>query len=401
MIKYSEAVEIVKKEFTGLKSLSERVNILYSINRILAEDIYSDAPQPAFTNSSMDGYAVKFRKGILKWKVIGEISAGKFKNYKPESGEAVMIMTGSKMPDYTDTVIPVEHVIADKNEIIFNNKFRIAKYQNVRTSGEDIAKGSKVLQKGQVISTKHIQLAASCGKKTIKVYRKPKSGILVTGNELIDINEKPKADKVRASNLYSLLASVIESGLQPVNLGIVKDVKPLLKRIIINALRSELDILITSGGVSEGKYDYLPEIYKELGVNILFHKVNIKPAKPILFGIYKKKDKPVLVFGLPGNPVSCFVSFSLFIRNIYYSAILNDRYFNTKAVLADSLNKKDNKRHFIRGVMKEIKGLNYVLASGSQSSANTLGLSSANVLIEFPENAVTLKAGRIVDCIKI
>ena len=401
MIQYSDAVEIVKKEFKRLKPLTEKINILDSLNRILAGDIFADTPQPLFTNSAMDGYAIKYCKGVSKWKVIGEISAGKFKKYKPEKDEAVMIMTGSRMPVFTDTVIPVEHVKADGNEITLKNGFTVTGNQNVRSSGEDIKKGEKVLCKGRIIHANHIQLAVSCGKKSVRVYRKLKAGVLASGNEIIDIGYKLGTDKVRASNLYSLISAASESGFQPVNLGISKDEKPVLKRVINKALKSNQDILISSGGVSEGKYDYLPGIYDELGVKILFHKINIKPGKPMLFGVYKKKSKRILIFGLPGNPVSCFVNFNLFIRNIYYSIKLNEGLFNTEAVLLNDIKKKDTKRHFIRGILNETGGVNYVSVPGNQSSANALGLSNSNVLIEFPENEKELKKGSVVKCIKI
>jgi molybdopterin molybdotransferase len=401
MIQYTSAVKIVKKEFSKLKLKTEKVNILDSPGRILAEDIYADTPHPLFTNSAMDGYAVKYDRRISKWKVIGEISAGKFKNYKPASGEAVMIMTGSRIPDFTDTVIPFENVNILDDMISLEKGFSVKKLQNVRRAGEDINKGEKVLSKGTVIHSKHIQLAASCGKKNIKVYRKPKAAVLATGNELTDIDYKPKGDKIRASNLYSLLNLAMENGFQPLNLGILKDEKNKLEQIINNILSTDLDILISSGGVSEGKYDYLPDIFEELGVRVLFHKVSIKPGKPMLFGIFKNSGKKVLIFGLPGNPVSCYVNFILFIRNIYYSINPGTDYFHINAVLNDDLIKKDNKRHFVRGISKEKGGINYVSVSGNQSSANALGLSNANVLIEFPENVSELKTGSFVKCITI
>lgn len=401
MIQYSEAVEIVKNEFSGIKLRTEKVNILDSLNRVLAEDIIADTPQPIFTNSAMDGFAVKFKPGILKWKVTGEISAGKFRNFKPGAAKAIMIMTGSRMPESADTVIPIEHVNINGNEISLVNDIKIKKLQNVRKSGEDIAKGEKVITKGTLIKANQIQLASSCGKINIKVFKKIKTGVLTTGNELIDIEKKPKGDKIRASNLYSLLAGITESGFQPVNLGISIDDKSLLKRKIQRALSSGIDILLTSGGVSEGKYDFLPDIYNELGVKILFHKVNIKPGKPMLFGVYKRNRKKVLIFGLPGNPVSCYVNFTLFVRNIFYSSLTNADLYNLSAILNESIKKKDKKKHFARAFLKETGGVNYVTVSGSQSSANALGLSNANVLIEFPENTIELKKGSVVKCIKI
>jgi molybdopterin molybdotransferase len=349
----------------------------------------------------MDGFAVKYCKGVSKWKIIGEISAGKFKNYEPEANEAVMIMTGSRMPEKADTVLPIEHVTVNADEIILNIGYALNKYQYVRKSGEDIRKSERVLCKGQIIHPNHIQLIANCGKEYIKVFSKLKTGVLSTGNELIEINRKPKGDKIRASNLYSLMSAAVQCGFRYVNFGIIKDEQHVLKRKINNALNSDIDILLTSGGVSEGKYDYLPDIYNELGVKTLFHKVNIKPGKPLLFGVFNKNSKRILVFGLPGNSVSCYVNFILFVRDIYYSTKFNDSLFNVNAVLLKDIKKTDDKRHFIRGILKETGGINYADVSGSQSSANSLGLSKSNVLIEFPEEIKELKAGSVVECIKI
>jgi molybdopterin molybdotransferase len=298
-------------------------------------------------------------------------------------------------------VIPIENVMVEKKIIRLKEGFTFKKGSNVRTIGEDVQKNIRVIEKNQVIRSTNIQLLASCGKKYVRVFRKPVIAILASGNELIDIGKKPFNDKIRSSNYYSLLVSAAESGFEPFGFGIVNDSKKLLKQTIKKALNSNIDIFITSGGVSEGKYDFLPEIYKELGVTLKFHKVNIKPGKPILFGVYSLRNKKILIFGLPGNPVSCFINYILFIKNIFMELYTRDSGNKVKAELELSIAKKDNKTHFLRGVLIEREGINYVIPERNQSSANALGLSKANVLIKFPGEIKKFKKGSLVSCIKI
>ena len=191
--------------------------------------------------------------------------------------------------------------------------------------------------------------------------------------------------------------------MHPVDLGFVSDVKTELECKIKSALDGDIDILITTGGVSVGKYDYVPEIFEKLGVNIKFRKVNIKPGKPMVFGTFNQKDHPILVFGLPGNPVSSFVGFQLFIkRNIYK---LFDVYYqnNFSAELLEDIRKGDSKRHFMSGSFrynKEFKKY-FVEKLASQSSGNIVTTSKANCLIIVEENKKFIEKGESVECIKI
>ena len=401
MIRYNDALKKVKNEFNKLKLKNEKVELLNSINRILAEDIYADTDQPKFTNSAMDGYAINYVKGINEWNIIGEISAGGFKNYRVKPGEAVLIMTGSRIPSGANTVIPVEDIIIERGKIKYLINRPLIKGMNIRYRGEDIKKGTLIIKKGTVLKSNNITLAASCGKSSIKVIKKLKIGVIATGNELVDINIIPKEDKIRASNLYSMLTAVSEMNMEPVTFGIIEDNKEKIKKSLTNALSTGIDILLTTGGVSAGKYDYLNTIFKESGIKIIFSKVNIKPGKPIVFGVYNKNGKRVLVFGLPGNPVSCYVNFILFVRNVIMDSLSMNGISNIKAVLNVTLKKKDNKRHFVRGILNNKDGINYVSPVGSQSSANIGGLNKANALIVFEENKKILKRGSKAECIMI
>ncbi len=301
MLNYDEAFRIIENEFLLLPKNVSEVNLLDATGLTLAENIYADVDLPAFNYSGMDGYAISFSFSIREWKIIGEISAGNFNDYILDESSAVRIMTGGRIPSGADTVIPIEDVIEAGNNLTLLNDVKIKQHQNIRYKGEDLKMGSIAILAGSIITPHNISLAAACGKTKLIVYQKLTLGVLATGDEIIDISEFPGTDKVRASNPFSLLASIQEMKLNPVNLGIVKDNKEFLGKAVSSFLKSDTDILITTGGVSVGKYDYLKDVFNESGIETIFWRVNIKPGKPLFFGKYVKGDKTKLIFGLPGK----------------------------------------------------------------------------------------------------
>lgn len=402
MISYTEANEIIEKEFANLQLQTEEVDILDSTNRILAEDIYSDIDLPPFTNSAMDGFAIKFNPDIEKWKIIGEISAGNFIEYEVDNGLAVSIMTGGKMPAGADTVIPIEDVIIENDALILKDMPSFKKGINVRLKGNDLLKGKLAITKNIIVKPKHISVAASCGKSKLLVYKKLKIGVLATGDELVDITSTPGEDKIRTSNLYSILSAITEINHSGINLGIIKDNENDITNKIKSFLESDNDILITIGGVSVGKYDYVKKIMEELGIKINFWRANIKPGKPVVFGTYRNTETIKFVFGLPGNPVSCLVSFLIFIKNNIQVllGITDDNSFT--AELIEGIKKKDGKKHFIRGYFtKYPDGSVFVKRVGLQSSGNLAEMGRANCLIIIDENDSEIKTGEKVFCIPI
>ncbi|MDP4192244.1 MAG: molybdopterin molybdotransferase MoeA, partial [Bacteroidota bacterium] len=344
---------------------------------------------------------VKFNKNIKNWSISGEISAGNYIHSDINDLSAVHIMTGAKIPDNFDTVIPVEDLIIRENEIILNTNARYSFGMNVRKKGEDLPKNSLAIKKGTFLKPQHIALAAACGKSHIKIYDKLKYGILTTGDELVDINEIPENDKIRASNLYTLIAAVKEIGQTPVNLGIVKDDRENIKEKISSSLNSDIDVLITTGGVSVGKYDYVKDIFEEIGITKKFHKVNIRPGKPVLYGTFQKKEKTVLIFALPGNPVSALVTFNLFIKDILLSGYNNSELVRINAKLSDDIDKSDSKRHFIRGELRNSSDGLIVSLVGNQSSGNLAQMSKANCLIVIEEDRINPRKGENAECIMI
>jgi molybdopterin molybdotransferase len=403
MLSFKEAIQLVEDEFLRLTKDIIEVNLSDSNGLTLAEDIYTDVNIPAFNNSSMDGYAINYASGKKSWVITGEISAGNFQDYTINVNSAVRIMTGGRIPTNTNAVVPIEDVNEDGSMLLLKEGIEIKLYQNIRHKGEDLKSGLAALTRNTVLKAQNIALAGACGRTKLKVYRKLTMGVLATGDELVDITADPGEDKVRATNLYSLLAGVKEINMNPINLGIVKDDKDLLMNSISSALNSDLDILITSGGVSVGKYDYLKDIFKEARVECIFWRVNIRPGKPLFFGKYIKGNKTKLIFGLPGNPVSSFVGFTLFIKPAILKFFGHEFFNSQTAILETPIKKEDFKRHFIRGKLKlDIASKRYsVSIPSSQSSGNLAGLSDSNCLIVIPEEMINPTAGAKVECIII
>jgi len=403
ILDFKDAAQLIEDEFLQITKDIIEINLSESTGQTLAEDIYADVNIPAFDNSSMDGYAIIFSEGKKSWNITGEIPAGNFKDYALDVNSAVRIMTGGRIPTNTNAVIPIEDVIEEGSMLLLRGGIEIKQNQNIRYKGEDLKSGLAALSRNTVLKAQNIALAGACGRIKLKVYQKLTMGVLATGDELVDITADPGEDKVRATNLYSQLSQVKEINMNPLDLGIVKDDKDLLMSSISSALKSDLDILITSGGVSVGKYDYLKDIFNEAGVECVFWRVNVKPGKPLFFGKYVKGDKTKLIFGLPGNPVSSFVSFTLFIKPVVLKFYGREDFNSHFAILTTPIKKMDTKRHFIRGRLKLDDGSKkyYVSLSGSQSSGNLAGLSNSNCLIVIPEEMINPATGEEVECIMI
>jgi molybdopterin molybdotransferase len=403
MLNYNDAFKLILNEISKLRLQFEEVPLIQSTGRYLAEDIVSDIDMPPFDNSAMDGYAIKFNEGKKSWRIIGEIIAGGSSEIQFDEDSCIAIMTGGKIPDNADTVLAIEDVSVEGDKITLNHDIKLKKGSNIRYRAEYLKKDSLVLQRNTKIETNHIPALANYGKRFVKVYKSPVIGILSTGNELIDIDFTPIGSQIRVTNLYSIIENVLGMKMNPINYGIIPDKKESIREIVKKALNEHIDILITTGAVSVGKFDFLKEVLLDEGIEIIFWKANIKPGKPILFGKYQKGNSNKLIFGLPGNPVSTFVNFRIFIKRAF------DEYFGNKemdvfpAILKDSITKKDGKIHFICGVSKFDSDTReiYVSKTLGQSSGNIFGLTNANCLIIIEESVNEIKKGEKVLCIKI
>ncbi len=397
MINAAEALQIIL-DHTSLLS-TEKVPLLAALGRSIGQGIIVKEDIPPFDNSSMDGYAVAASdlqsatgEHLCILEIVGESSAGNVFSEGIKSGQTVRVMTGGMIPDGADAVVPIEHATElDEEHVQFTDAIRSG--QHVRKRGEDIAKGDIVLHSGQLLTPGAIGMLASLGHERVRVYKRPDVNIVATGDELVDVEETPGDGQIRNSSSYALAASVVQAGGDPHIRGIVPDKRKRLRKEIKEALDAEV-VLIT-GGVSVGKYDFVKDILAELGVEINFWKVNIKPGMPLVFGTYEK----TLVFGLPGNPVSSGVTFLQFVRPALLKMCGREEVspMRHSAVMDQEFKKSDGKRHYLRGIADRRDGILHVVTTGTQSSGVMSSLSKANCLIIIPEDVSLLRKGDPVE----
>jgi len=367
-----------------------RKPVLDSLHYVLAENIISNDNIPVNDNSAMDGYAIilsdlagadKTCPVTLK-KSNYDIPAGEFTRFEAKKGFCIKIMTGAPVPRGCDCIVKKEDVEAREDKILF---FKEHKYfENIRPQGEDIKKGETVFAKGRIIDPAVVGVLASLGIKDISVYNPPIIGIISTGNELADINDELFFGMVRDSNSYSLAAQVKESGASYIRYGIVRDNRFDLKEAVKKSI-GECDLILISGGVSVGDYDYIKEILKESGAQEIFWGVKQKPGKPLAF--YKSGDK--LIFGLPGNPVSVMVCFELYVRPLIRKMMGYQELFR-KAVIAKALGPfkhEAGRTEFVRVKIKKDEYGNYFAAvTGEQGSGILTSMAQADGIAQIDEN---------------
>lgn len=313
---YEEAYNIVIESAFVLKS--EKINFQLSINRILTEDIYSDINMPPFNKSAMDGFACRLQDLYSPLKIIETIPAGKSPEMEITQGKCARIMTGAMVPNGADTVIMVEHTQEIEPGLIkFNQKITNS---NICQIGEDIKTNEKVISKGTLLKPAHIAVLATVGCTSVPVYKKPVVGIISTGDEIVEPHNIPEKSKIRNSNAYQLFSQVLNSFSSPEYFGIALDSKEDTRLMISKAL-NQCDVVLLSGGVSTGDFDFVPEIMEELGVDIKFRSVAVQPGKPTTFGISENNK---YIFGLPGNPVSSFTQFELMVKPFLFKLMGHD-----------------------------------------------------------------------------
>ncbi len=402
MMPYEEALDIVLSSCQNLST--EKVFILDALNRVLAEDVVSQEDRPSFDNSAMDGYAVRWEDikeategspAVLK--LVGEMPAGAESSFKVQRGTAIKIFTGAPIPEGADTVVPVEYT-ETKDGLVFI-KVSLKEGANIRRKGEELKAGDVVLKKGTIIRHYEVGILASLNKINVEVSRRPRVAILSTGDEIKDIGEPiTKPSQIRTSNNYTLLAGVLSAGGIPYHLGIVQDDPEKLKSIL--SQMEDYDVFITSGGVSMGEKDYIKILASEVGVDVKFHKVRIKPAKPILFGTYNGGKG--LFFGIPGNPVSCAMAFDLLVKPAllkmqgakdYLPKILKAR------IKRDFYRRDAERREFVRAVWWWEKDTLVCDFSQKLQSHMLTSYVDANCYLVVREGVKEIKEGEEVDVI--
>src|SRR3989339_479556 len=385
MITVEQALDIIRRNIPPARF--EKMALIDSLGRVLAEEVFSDVDMPPFDKSAMDGYAVRsedIQLPPVELEVLEIVPAGSMPTKDIKPGKAIKIMTGAPVPAGADAVIMVEQTKYEPATRTVRCLSTIKKNANICFKSEDINTGAKVIARDTKITPQVIGLLAAVGKDKVQVYKYPSITIATTGDELVEINQKPKGAQIRNSNTYSLLSQLVNIGMSVTSLGIVRDNIEIMTEKVSVGLKS--DMLILTGGVSMGDYDIVEDVFKKLGVKILFDQVAVKPGKPTVFGIGPKGQ---LVFGLPGNPVSAFVITEIFIKEAL-SLLCNDAGIKNRIIDADLVvpiaSTSNRQRYLGASILQD--GL--VEPIDGHGSADIVSLSRADALIIIPPDAPAL-----------
>ena len=411
MINYQEALSLIDKIY--LKLPNEKISILNSVNRVCAEDILSPSANPSSNNAAFDGFAViaKETKGLSsnktkKFKILKTIAAGddpKINNF--ERNSTVEIMTGGLVHEPFDSIIPVEkvkyfpskekptHIIVDE---------QVKKFSYIRFAGEDYNLNDVVIKNGELIQPKHIMALTTLGIVEAKVKKQPKIIFFGTGNEIADYKDKNVPSwKVRNSNNHYFTSFGKSLYFQIIDGGIIKDDEPdKLKEELKKTLSSDIDIFVTSGAISAGKFDFIPKLIKEFGFETHFKGVAIKPGRPIMLSKFQQKEK--LFFGLPGNPISCAAGFRFFIYPLIRNSLGMPKEKKFRAKLINEYSKQEKFTHFVRSLMTiNEQGLIELEVLQGQQSNRIKSFVQANCWGIFPGGKKQFKSGDFIEWVPL
>lgn len=389
MIQVTEALTIIAENSSKMPLQNRAVS--KALGYVLAETVYSPIVMPPFRQSAMDGYAF-IHSEKHQYNVISVSQAGDHSNIKLKENEAVRIFTGAFVPDDADTVVMQEHVMANENSILISRMPE--KFANVRAKGEQIKKDEVVFEVNTLITPAAIGFLACLGITEVTVYKKPKVAILVTGNELVKPGKKLPKGKIYESNSVMLKAALQTIGVEKTKVFKVKDNLKATKKALKDILE-KYDVVLISGGISVGDYDFVKEALLKNGVKELFYKINQKPGKPMFFG----SKNETLVFALPGNPASSLTNFYVYV----YPAIRNRMGFATihlpKLIrkLNSDVKNTSGKTLFLKALYDET----HVTVLDGQSSAMLNTFATANCLLIVPEDAEMIKKEQFVNLLPI
>jgi molybdopterin molybdotransferase len=379
----------------------ESVKVEDAYNRVLAEEVRSAINLPLFDNSAMDGYAVRAAEVALakpgaptRLRLAGRIAAGESFNGEMEPGTCIRVFTGSPLPNGADAVVMQEDTRTDPNEDIIQIIESVKPWENIRFHGEDVKQGSRLGGKGELVTAGRLSLLAAAGTVSVGVGRRPVVGLLATGSELREPGQTLAPGQIHESNRLSLATLASQVGARPMIFPLVADSLTATRSAFEQAF-SECDAVVTSGGVSVGELDFVKAALEAIGGNLQFWRVAIKPGRPFVLGRWQRK----LLFGLPGNPVSAFVTFLLLVR----PALLQWQGANEislpahPGVLGEPIANPGSRRHFAR---VKVDAAGVVSSAGVQASHIMSSLAEANGLVDIPPNT-TLAAGTAVRVLRI
>ncbi|MBM3262189.1 MAG: molybdopterin molybdotransferase MoeA [candidate division Zixibacteria bacterium] len=377
----------------------EKVDLFSALDRVLAEDVEATRNQPPWDNSAMDGYAVRSsdtqtasETTPVVLRIVEHLPAGKRAKQEVQPGQTVHIMTGAPIPSGADSVVRAEDAIR-----VDDTRVRIVRPvspgADLRRVGEDMAKGERLLSAGTVLRPAEIGLLASNNRSMVSVYRHPRVAILSTGDEIMDVGSELEDGKIIDSNGYTLPAMVMEAGCEPIRLGISPDTRTDLEKKLREGLMA--DVILTSGGVSVGEFDFVKAALDALGTTMEFWKVAMTPGRPLAFG----RIQDTLAFGLPGNPVASMVTFELFVRPALLKMRGMSRLYRPtlRATLMEDIRKMPGRKQFFRMCLIEREGKLFTLRTGAQGSGILRSMSLADGLAITHEHQELLCTGEEVE----
>jgi len=379
--------EAIQNVLARIKSTQEETTTLDQAHgRVTSRDVVSDTDIPPFDNSSMDGYALRMddvkgasEQSPVRLTVVEHIRAGNVPQVELGPLQASRILTGAQIPVGADAVVIQEKTRLQDNMVEILES--VVKGANIRRTGEDMKTGTVCIPAGKLITAADMGLMAAIGKETVYVYRRPIVAILTTGDELIAPGKPLEPGKIRNTNTYSLTGQIIQYGGIPINLGIARDIPEDIQEKLELGLKTA-DMIITSGGVSVGDHDEVQGVFCNIGIELVFWKVKMKPGKPLLFGMYQ--DKPV--FGVPGNPASSMVVFEQILRPALLKMCGRKDLFlpEVEAELMDELRCKGDRLTFLRVILQRKGNRFYACSAGSQSSGVLSTIASAHGFVSIP-----------------
>jgi len=407
MISSKEALQIILNNTQDFGI--EEIPFIEATGRVLKEDIKADRDFPPFDNVRMDGIAISFNafaEGKRTYNIENIQAAGSEQLTLKETTNCIEVMTGAVLPIHTDTVIRYEDVTISNGKATITIE-TISKGQNVHVKGKDRTKNDVLIKKNCVISPAEIGVLATVGKSFVKVVKQPNVLIVSTGDELVEVDKKPLQHQIRKSNIYTLVSLLKKLNINAKTAHITDD-KPVLKQKIKQFL-TDYDVLLFSGAVSKGKFDFLPEVFDELDVKKLFHKVKQRPGKPFWFGRIASMSmsgrdentfRKTVIFAFPGNPVSTFVGCINYFYPWYKKSVNIVFQNHDKAILGEDFTFKPALTYFLQVRLENKKGLLVAIPLTGNGSGDLANLANADGFLELPYDQTEFKTGEAFPLIR-
>lgn len=405
VLSYEHAASVVRRQAERVRADGapargvERVSLTESAGRVLAESVVADRDQPPFARATRDGFACRVADlGAGGLRVVGQLRAGEAWTLGAiRPGEAVEIMTGAAVPPGADCVVMVEHVAAAEGWVSLSAPRELAPGENIVPAGAEAQAGDVVVPAGQRLGVAEIAAAAACGAAKLPVFARPRVAILATGDELVDVTEKPQAHQIRNSNSYSLAQQARAAGAEPEVFPVVRDDEAATERAIREA--SSRDLVVLTGGVSMGKFDFVEQALLALGAEFFFTGARIQPGKPVVFG----RLTDTYFFGLPGNPISTMVTFALFAAPLLRAmgGETDARPHFGMATVEEEVRVKAGLTRFLpASIHTDVRGAR-VRHIAWQGSGDLAAAAKANGFLVVPETSERVAAGEIVTVLEI